>query len=102
MQQTAYELRISDWCSDVCSSDLRARVLGPWPSDWCRARVWVRLGRAMHVGGADHGPERGGGLVELALRPAGARFVAHGSDLRVMVVTELRAILAGISLGAHP
>src|SRR3546814_9795573 len=22
-QETAYEMRISDWCSDVCSSDLR-------------------------------------------------------------------------------
>src|SRR3546814_18389645 len=26
MQKTAYELRISDWCSDVCSSDLLGRV----------------------------------------------------------------------------
>src|SRR3546814_8967027 len=25
-QKTAYELRISDWSSDVCSSDLRARL----------------------------------------------------------------------------
>src|SRR3546814_8344840 len=25
-QKTAYELRISDWSSDVCSSDLQARV----------------------------------------------------------------------------
>src|SRR3546814_7473806 len=25
-QKTAYELRISDWSSDVCSSDLLARV----------------------------------------------------------------------------
>src|SRR3546814_10079781 len=25
-QKTAYELRISDWSSDVCSSDLAARV----------------------------------------------------------------------------
>src|SRR3546814_10141858 len=25
-QKTAYELRISDWSSDVCSSDLRARA----------------------------------------------------------------------------
>src|SRR3546814_7455579 len=24
-QKTAYEMRISDWSSDVCSSDLRAR-----------------------------------------------------------------------------
>src|SRR3546814_1330940 len=27
-QKTAYEMRISDWSSDVCSSDLEAAVLG--------------------------------------------------------------------------
>src|SRR3546814_9477830 len=27
-QKTAYELRISDWSSDVCSSDLFANTLG--------------------------------------------------------------------------
>src|SRR3546814_16614082 len=26
-QKTAYEMRISDWSSDVCSSDLRVRLL---------------------------------------------------------------------------
>src|SRR3546814_3471601 len=29
-QKTAYEMRISDWSSDVCSSDLRARSGGPF------------------------------------------------------------------------
>src|SRR3546814_9711785 len=29
-QKTAYEMRISDWSSDVCSSDLRARLCGQW------------------------------------------------------------------------
>src|SRR3546814_4115796 len=28
-QKTAYEMRISDWSSDVCSSDLSARCLDP-------------------------------------------------------------------------
>src|SRR3546814_7815472 len=28
-QKTAYEMRISDWSSDVCSSDLIAPVNGP-------------------------------------------------------------------------
>src|SRR3546814_2903356 len=28
-QKTAYEMRISDWNSDVCSSDLAASVRGP-------------------------------------------------------------------------
>src|SRR3546814_5185319 len=27
-QKTAYEMRISDWSSDVCSSDLEAKALG--------------------------------------------------------------------------
>src|SRR3546814_1323823 len=27
-QKTAYEMRISDWSSDVCSSDLRTAALG--------------------------------------------------------------------------
>src|SRR3546814_8793196 len=29
-QKTAYEMRISDWSSDVCSSDLAARRLPVW------------------------------------------------------------------------
>src|SRR3546814_17470293 len=28
-QKTAYEMRISDWSSDVCSSDLPPRIRGP-------------------------------------------------------------------------
>src|SRR3546814_3606569 len=37
-QKTAYEMRISDWSSDVCSSDLSGiqtsgRMVGYWPTD---------------------------------------------------------------------
>src|SRR3546814_8127604 len=32
-QKTAYELRISDWSSDVCSSDLKALGKVPTPSN---------------------------------------------------------------------
>src|SRR3546814_13134517 len=32
MQKTAYELRISDWSSDVCSSDLYSSLY--WPRPW--------------------------------------------------------------------
>src|SRR3546814_8189980 len=35
-QKTAYEMRISDWSSDVCSSDLRVR------------RAWARAGDDVH------------------------------------------------------
>src|SRR3546814_2536394 len=31
-QKTAYEMRISDWSSDVCSSDLLFRIPNPQPS----------------------------------------------------------------------
>src|SRR3546814_11100349 len=49
-QQTAYEMRISDWSSDVCSSDLRAgidnrlhrprakRIIGGDETQWAIAR----------------------------------------------------------------
>src|SRR3546814_9649149 len=31
-QKTAYEMRISDWSSDVCSSDLREEIADEWPT----------------------------------------------------------------------
>src|SRR3546814_1433161 len=34
-QKTAYEMRISDWSSDVCSSDLSAIARG-----WMHMRTW--------------------------------------------------------------
>src|SRR3546814_6068440 len=36
-QKTAYEMRISDWSSDVCSSDLRWQPALPWRK---RSRRW--------------------------------------------------------------
>src|SRR3546814_2835848 len=36
-QKTAYDMRISDWSSDVCSSDLFARFIGE------RAKVGLKL-----------------------------------------------------------
>src|SRR3546814_727301 len=48
-QKTAYEVRISDWSSDVCSSDLSRptgpaspgplSVRRPVPAAWCPARI---------------------------------------------------------------
>src|SRR3546814_7117533 len=47
-QKTAYEMRISDWSSDVCSSDLEryglvmagapSLLVETWVSGWARAR----------------------------------------------------------------
>src|SRR3546814_6716604 len=42
-QKTAYEMRISDWSSDVCSSDLLRLHLGlvvPEPHEHC----WIEVG----------------------------------------------------------
>src|SRR3546814_1350241 len=49
-QKTAYEMRISDWSSDVCSSDLAAHDAGD-----CRRRRRARAvrGRALSQAGAD-------------------------------------------------
>src|SRR3546814_3025788 len=33
-QKTAYEMRISDWSSDVCSSDLYAEIVGYLVDTW--------------------------------------------------------------------
>src|SRR3546814_1306970 len=38
MQKTAYEMRISDWSSDVCSSDLTLTVSAPEPTGMI---IWV-------------------------------------------------------------
>src|SRR3546814_8100524 len=58
-QKTAYEMRISDWSSDVCSSDLRAAGgLGREEIEQLRARAdvgAVQLGVA--AAAAAHGDE---------------------------------------------
>src|SRR3546814_4028042 len=36
-QKTAYEMRISDWSSDVCSSDLA------WRRAWFQVHKWIGL-----------------------------------------------------------
>src|SRR3546814_8614734 len=52
-QKTAYELRISDWSSDVCSSDLRARTRAP------DGAAGDHRHRIRHDPDADERPRRG-------------------------------------------
>src|SRR3546814_6139645 len=40
-QETAYEMRISDWSSDVCSSDLMTDVIAERAADAADASVYV-------------------------------------------------------------
>src|SRR3546814_9745393 len=43
-QKTAYEMRISDWSSDVCSSDLETRLLKVVPDEYrLDAHHWLIL-----------------------------------------------------------
>src|SRR3546814_3678552 len=62
-QKTAYEMRISDWSSDVCSSDLRHGVGGARDGGFRKlARMGVAGGLARDRPQAEalHGVEAGG------------------------------------------
>src|SRR3546814_9504821 len=64
-QKTAYEMRISDWSSDVCSSDLKEVV----HVDEIRL-IFQRIGHIIRIG-------HGGGSVRFAVEPDfGDAFVA--------------------------
>src|SRR3546814_8375428 len=51
-QKTAYEMRISDWSSDVCSSDL-------WPADRPDPAILVRMTPFLHFGQGLPSPSSG-------------------------------------------
>src|SRR3546814_6880772 len=73
MQKTAYEMRISDWSSDVCSSDLEAlRFLE------LQGVIHLQLGR-------------GGGPV--VSRPQTRDFASSLSLILQFMDTDLRALL---------
>src|SRR3546814_1042933 len=76
-QKTAYEMRISDWSSDVCSSDVLARQQPHFPTEAALAGHDVLLGAALDQIGRKAGIRRreravGGG--------APAIFGAHRGD----------------------
>src|SRR3546814_1387461 len=79
-QKTAYEMRISDWSSDVCSSDLFAVIdrdpigiklggcIGRTRIEWSALALWNRLSLAIEF--------RGGGLVRSEERSVGKECVS--------------------------
>src|SRR3546814_5428960 len=67
-QKTAYEMRISDWSSDVCSSDLEGRTWHRDSGTVGRSRRFAFTGHVSH--------RRVGALVG---RSTGHEVVSHGS-----------------------
>src|SRR3546814_2322903 len=63
-QKTAYEMRISDWSSDVCSSDLRGLVLVLDPD--LAARPFAQQRPAKLRGRRHDGVNEGRRLLQLA------------------------------------
>src|SRR3546814_7245964 len=71
-QKTAYEMRISDWSSDVCSSDLlHAREGGR-----AIAQLFVEMGA-----GLGHGRSHQGIVPAVQQVDAGMRQILQGTDL---------------------
>src|SRR3546814_5311348 len=72
-QKTAYEMRISDWSSDVCSSDLSTARSTSTPAETRRPPNTICLDPALaaegaaEFGGMDLGFDIGGGLFGLCL-----------------------------------
>src|SRR3546814_3450998 len=48
-QKTAYEMRISDWSSDVCSSDLNADIIATVCRPWSTGEQFDLLQRYLSV-----------------------------------------------------
>src|SRR3546814_10711127 len=74
-QKTAYEMRISDWSSDVCSSDLR-RVLGRDDEPEMMPVVLSPLGEGLGIG-------------RLRLRPEQLRLLPVPGDALALQVVEV-------------
>src|SRR3546814_7586038 len=64
-QKTAYEMRISDWSSDVCSSDLHAL-----DKHRLRIETFVRHVQRDNIAGLDPDPLRPGGEADRPRFPA--------------------------------
>src|SRR3546814_2804881 len=87
-QKTAYEMRISDWSSDVCSSDLRIWQKKPEisktvkqgvripPAPPVRYKVWHAPNRRAYAVGGEH--------------PQQVALAAHDPDLALVHFDPLR------------
>src|SRR3546814_5322817 len=92
-QKTAYELRISDWSSDVCSSDLEPKVDKPVRTIIARVRQSARRGSGKcgescsskghgYLGGVSDCFRRGAMHARAARRLSCARIIGTGISMR--------------------
>src|SRR3546814_6575921 len=85
-QKTAYEMRISDWSSDVCSSDLNQHAalwdtLGAWAERARDVDGWHRQVIAAGVTGPEAAlPYQRGIMAHIAATTAGARHLAGAAE----------------------
>src|SRR3546814_1489798 len=101
-QKTAYEMRISDWSSDVCSSDLVSGDPARYPGWWCadgavrrRHAVGVGCGNRRGVAGLCHEPGDTAGRCQCtgsdhqpqSVHPDG-RSEEHTSELQSLMRTS--------------
>src|SRR3546814_2007616 len=78
-QKTAYEMRISDWSSDVCSSDLRSDGEGDRPrSGWWKG-PYASVSRLRRLPSPHSLREQGGAFMIRAFR---AELLSIGQDPR--------------------
>src|SRR3546814_1335070 len=81
-QKTAYEMRISDWSSDVCSSDLTYRIVpavcGATANRWALA-CWLRSGTGKRSAAPGSGPRA------RKTSAAGRRSEEHTSELQSLM-----------------
>src|SRR3546814_919789 len=95
-QMTAYEMRISDWSSDVCSSDLRL----PDPvSGHPGVRAQPRGDRRLHR--RDRSREGGARMTEAAaavVREPGGAFTLETIEVEAPRAGEVRVEIAGVGL----
>src|SRR3546814_14431036 len=98
-QKTAYEMRISDWSSDVCSSDLVARI-GFGIAHRQRLLDQVGEGYAAVVAGEQPGQRARQHPADVGQDVAGVQQVAQGLDdwqasAHRSLVAELAAAVGG-------
>src|SRR3546814_2269041 len=127
-QKTAYEMRISDWSSDVCSSDLHIRVVGPFRFDLLglglqfreprlllgSARDWHAVNLAQAVGntpgqvdgGRDPLPALGADLLAFDLTFFGDQPVEErgiGQPAAIVLLDQVaHHAAAGLDIGLDP